>query len=375
MQDWTYWLEPGLWINFAIVLGATLIFHLLLRSAIGLIRRHLDAIPEARSRWPAFISRILGRTNGLLLFAFSLLLALKLADLPPTWHAALSHGWFIALALQVALWLDTGVRLWTSGLLQRKGAGDLNPVTTTIISILVLILIWSVMLLSILANLGVNITAMVASLGVGGIAIALAVQTLLSDMFASLSIGVDKPFEIGDFVVFGSVAGTIEHIGLKTTRIRSLSGEQIVCANASLLSQTLHNYKRMNTRRIVFKFGIAYDTPTAKVREVGALVRKVIEAIPETRFDRAHFLSFDESQLTFEVVHIVQTSEYNRYMDIQQEINLGLLQGLRDLDVRFAFPTRSLEFIGGEFPELRLARRPREAKDDGDSLVEPGNLA
>lgn len=376
MQDWTYWLEPGLWINLAIVLGATLIFHLLLRSAIGLIRRHLDAIPEARSRWPAFISRILGRTNGLLLFAFSLLLALKLAELPPNWHSALSHGWFIALALQVALWLDTGVRLWTTGLLQRKGASDLNPVTTTIISILVLILIWAVMLLSILANLGVNITALVASLGVGGIAIALAVQTLLSDMFASLSIGVDKPFEIGDFVVFGSVAGTIEHIGMKTTRIRSLSGEQIVCANASLLSQTLHNYKRMNTRRIVFKFGIAYDTPTAKVREVTALVRKVIEAIPETRFDRAHFLSFDDSQLTFEVVHIVQTSDYNRYMDIQQEINLGLLQGLRDLDVRFAFPTRSLEFIGGQLPELSLARRPRSsASVDSDALVEPGNLA
>lgn len=376
MWDPTYWMDGRLWLNLAVFLGATLVFHLLLRSLIGLIRRRLDAFPEGRSRWPLLISRLLGRTSGLLLLAFSMLLALKLSELPSGWRNALSHGWFIALALQVALWLDAGVRLWTTGVLQRPGRTPLNPVTTSLISTVVLILIWSVMLLSILANLGVNITALVASLGVGGIAVALAVQTLLSDLFASMSIGVDKPFEIGDFVVFGNEAGTVEHIGLKTTRIRSLSGEQVVCSNTNLLNQTLHNYKRMNTRRIVFKFGIAYDTPTAKVREVAALVRRVIEAIPETRFDRAHFLSFDDSQLTFEVVHIVQTSEYNRYMDIQQEINLGLLQGLRDLEVRFAFPTRSLEFIGGEFPELRLARRSaRNPRADGDELVEPGNLA
>lgn len=132
---------------------------------------------------------------------------------------------------------------------------------------------------------GVDITALVASLGVGGIAVALAVQTVLSDVFASLSIGVDKPFEIGDFVVFGEVAGTIEHIGLKTTRIRSLSGEQVVCANADLLRQIVHNYKRMNTRRIVFKFGINYDTPSDKVREVAERVGDIIRATPKTRFD------------------------------------------------------------------------------------------
>src|SRR5690606_24502915 len=125
---------------------------------------------------------------------------------------------------------DAGVRLWTTGVLQRPGRTPLNPVTASLISIVVLTLIWSVMLLSILANLGVNITALVASLRVGGIAVALAVQTLLSDLFASMSIGVDTPFEIGDFVVFGNEAGTVEHIGLKTPRIRSLSGEQVVCS-------------------------------------------------------------------------------------------------------------------------------------------------
>lgn len=363
MQQWNIWLSQAFWLDLGIVLVATLVFHLVLRGAIGLLRRHFEARAQGSKRWPGLIARLLARTSGPLLLAFSLLLALKLVDLPPAWERTLEHGWFIALALQVALWLDAGVRLWTTGVLQKKDAKPINPVTTTIISILVLILIWSVMLLSILANLGVNITAMVASLGVGGIAVALAVQTLLSDMFASLSIGIDKPFEIGDFVVFGDIAGSIEHIGLKTTRIRSLSGEQVVCANAHLLSQTLHNYKRMDTRRIVFSFGIAYDTPADKVREVSALVRRIVEGIERTRFDRAHFLSFGESQLSFEVVYIVLSSDYNVYMDIQQEINLSLLQGLRDLKVRFALPTRKVEFIGGSLPDVHLAQGNRADPD------------
>ncbi|MES2819542.1 MAG: mechanosensitive ion channel family protein, partial [Pseudomonadota bacterium] len=209
------------------------------------------------------------------------------------------------------------------------------------------------------ANLGVDITALVASLGVGGIAIALAVQTLLSDVFASLSIGVDKPFEIGDFIVFADVAGSIEHIGLKTTRIRSLGGEQIVCSNADLLKQTLHNYKRMEQRRIVFKFGVTYNTPAQKVRQIGAVVAEIVKGIEMTRFDRAHFLAFDDYQLTFEVVYFVLSSDYNRYMDIQQEINLGLLERFAEMQVQFAFPTQSLEFIGGTLPELKVAGQPK----------------
>lgn len=360
MQQWDFWLNQLFWLNTAIVLTVTLVSYLILRSLIGILSKRLATWAAGRqNKFYGFAVEMLRRTSRFLLFAFSLLLGLKLIELTPKWEDALSHGWFIVLALQVALWVDTGVRLWTQNLLFSSDSPR-NPVTTTLISILARMLIWSVMLLSILANLGVNITALVASLGVGGIAVALAVQTLLSDMFASLSIGVDKPFEIGDFVVFGSVAGSIEHIGLKTTRIRSLSGEQIVCANSELLKQTLHNYKRMEQRRIVFKFGITYDTPADKVREVAALVARVIKAIPDTRFDRAHFQSFGDYQLTFEVVYYVLSSDYNKYMDIQQEINLGLLQGLKELEVKFAFPTRSLEFVGGQFPDIKVVGQQTE---------------
>ncbi|MCF7202829.1 mechanosensitive ion channel family protein [Pseudomonas oligotrophica] len=357
-MNWDVLLDDTLWINAAIVIAVTFVSFWLLRSALALIKRRLRAMAgESRSGFTAIAAEMLEHTSNLLLFAFSLLIGLKVVELPPRWELTMSHGWFIALAFQIALWLDTAVRLWMDSL-TRDGKAR-NPVTTTIIGIMLRIVVWTMMLLSILANLGVNITAMVASLGVGGIAIALAVQTLLSDVFASLSIGIDKPFEIGDFVVFGEVAGNIEHIGLKSTRIRSLSGEQVVCSNADLLRQIVHNYKRMNTRRIVFKFGITYNTPSDKVRAVGQLVKRIIDGVEQARFDRAHFLAFDDSQLTFEVVYIMQTSDYNQYMDAQQEINLGLLDGLRELGVSFAFPTRSVEFIGGQLPELSVAGMPQ----------------
>ncbi len=360
-MNWDALATQTLWLNLALLLSVTLLGYVALRTAVRLVSNRLQTLHQRTGgRLYRFAAAMVQGTSRLLIFAFSLMLGLKIARLSPRWEDLLAHGWFIALALQIALWLNTAVDLWLDSL--AEDGKPRNPVTTTIVGIIVRIVIWVMMLLSVLANLGVNITAMVASLGVGGIAIALAVQTLLSDIFASLSIGLDKPFEVGDFVVFRDVAGTVEHIGLKTTRIRSLGGEQIVCSNAAMQSEILHNYKRMGTRRIVFKFGITYDTPADKVREVAALVKRVIEGIEQTRFDRAHFQAFEDSQLTFEVVHIVQSADYNRYMDIQQEINLGLLEGLRQLGVKFAFPSRSIEFIGGELPELELGRRTCQAR-------------
>ncbi|MGE4303426.1 MAG: mechanosensitive ion channel family protein [Novosphingobium sp.] len=358
-MNWDALLNETFWINMAIVVGITLVSYLVLRTILGIVTRRLNTLASrSKTQFLGIAAELLTRTSRLLILAFSLLIALKAVELPERWESTMSHGWFIALAFQIALWMDTGVRLWMESL-TRDGKAR-NPVTTTIIGIMIRIVVWTMMLLSILANLGVDITAMVASLGVGGIAIALAVQTLLSDIFASLSIGVDKPFEIGDFVVFGEVAGTIEHIGLKTTRIRALSGEQVVVANADLLRQIVHNYKRMNTRRIVFKFGITYNTPSDKVKEVAGLVKRIIDGIEIAKFDRAHFLGFDDSQLTFEVVYIMQVSDYNRYMDTQQEINLALLDGIRGMGVQFAFPTRSVEFIGGRLPQVTVAGLPRE---------------
>ena len=358
------------WINIAIVFVATLVVYWLLRSVIRFISNRLAHFSTHRhARFYTIAVEILRSTSQTLLLIFSLLIAIKFIDLPDSWRTAISHGWFIALILQMTFWIDCGIRLWFQSIL-RDPTHVRNPVTTVILGIILRTLVWVMMFLAILSNVGINITALVASLGVGGIAIALAIQTVLSDVFASLAIGFDKPFEHGDFIVFGDVAGSIEHIGLKTTRIRSLSGEQIVCSNTILLQQTIHNYKRMQQRRIVFKFGINYGTPAEKVRQIGGLVKKIIEGVALTRFDRAHFLAFDESQLTFEVVYYVLDADYNKYMDIQQEINLQLMEQLEQMQIRFAFPMRRIEFTGGTLPKINLASASNEGEEDA-----PGHTA
>ncbi|KTS29369.1 mechanosensitive ion channel family protein [Pantoea stewartii] len=347
-----------LWINSAIVIVATLVIYWLLRSLISFVSNRIAHFSEDRHvRFTGILVEILRSTSHLLLLIFSLLIALRFIDLPDSWRSTVSHSWFLALIVQLALWIDCGIRLWLKSLL-RDPLHVRNPVTTVILGILLRVVVWVMMLLAILSNMGIDITALVASLGVGGIAIALAIQTVLSDVFASLAIGFDKPFEHGDFIVFGDIAGTIEHIGLKTTRLRSLSGEQIVCSNTILLQQTIHNYKRMQQRRLVFTFGISYATPSEQVREISELVKIIIQGIEMTRFDRAHFLAFDDSKLTFEVVYFVLSADYNVYMDIQQEINLQLMAALEERNIRFAFPIRQVEFSGGSLPPVDLKPVP-----------------
>lgn len=333
-------ISPAFWISVATVTIVTLVVYWTINRLLGFMQKAINRWGERHTtpdKMRHILTDMLKRTSKLLIFICAFLFSLRFASLPDHVYTAIGHAWFLVLAVQMALWMDQGVDSWMRQIMIQPGMSK-NPVTLVITGLMLRAIVWSVMLLSILANAGVNITALVASLGVGGIAIALAIQTILSDVFASLSIGFDKPFEIGDFVVFNDVAGTVEHIGLKTTRIRSLSGEQIVCGNAILLQQTLHNYKRMQTRRIVFSFGVALNTPPDKLRRIGELVKKIITDIGETKFDRAHLLGFGSDRLNFEVVHIVNTADYNQYMDIQQEINIQIIEKLQEHGVEMALP-------------------------------------
>ena len=193
-----------------------------------------------------------------------------------------------------------------------------------------------------LQNLGIDVTALVAGLGISGVAVALALQRILNDLFSSLSIVLDKPFVIGDFIIFGEFMGSIEHIGIKTTRIRSLTGEQIICSNGDLLNTHIRNYKRMQERRVTFKLGVVYQTPANKLQQIPIMVREIIEAQELTRFDRAHFASYGDFALLFEIVYYVLSPDYNIYMDTQQTINLEIFERFQALDIEFAYPTQSL---------------------------------
>ncbi|MCR4279290.1 MAG: mechanosensitive ion channel family protein [Candidatus Zambryskibacteria bacterium] len=218
----------------------------------------------------------------------------------------------------------------------------------TLIGRIVKGILWVVAILFALSNLGVNVTSLMAGLGIGGIAVALALQSVLSDLFSSFSIYFDKPFVPGDFIIVGSDMGVVENIGIKTTRIRALQGEEIVISNQELTSTRVHNFKKLQERRVVFSFGVVYGTSTAELKKIPGAIKKIIDSVDLVRFDRAHFFSFGESSLDFEVVYYLQSSDYNEYMDIHQKILLKIKDALEKQDVSIAFPTRTVHLEGGE---------------------------
>lgn len=204
------------------------------------------------------------------------------------------------------------------------------------------VLMGIVAVLLIISNLGYDITALLTGLGIGGIAIALALQNILEDIFSSFSIYFDKPFVIGDFIIVGDDLGVVKKIGIKTTRIQHLKGHELIISNKELMSTRINNYGKMEKRRISFKFGVKYETTVEKLEKIPGIVRDVIENIDLTEFSRTHFSEFGDFNLVYEVVYFVETSDYGKYMDIQQAINLGILKKLQKESIEFAYPTQTV---------------------------------
>ncbi|MCC6142218.1 MAG: mechanosensitive ion channel, partial [Candidatus Hydrogenedentes bacterium] len=258
-------------------------------------------------------------------------------------------GFMIIVALvQVAIWAS-GIltRMIERTKAKRKKEDPSSVSAFGLISFFGRIAIWAVVFLTALHNLGFNITTFVAGLGVGGIAIAFALQSILADIFNSVAILLDKPFVVGDFIIVGEQTGTVESIGIKTTRIRSLSGEQIVISNTDLLGSRIRNFKRMFERRVVFTIGVLYETPPDKLERIGTIIKEIIEPIEKTRFDRSHFFSYGDFSLNFETVYYVLEADYNLYMDIQQRINLGIYRKFEEEGIAFAYPTQELIIRSG----------------------------
>lgn len=249
----------------------------------------------------------------------------------------------LATLLQTGLWGSGAVTFWLDRTLRR--GTDPHPAGTTTLSAVGFLIrgaLWTVLLLVSLDNLGVDITALITGLGIGGIAVALALQSVLGDLFASLSIVLDKPFVIGDFITVNEYAGTVEKVGLKTTRLRSLSGEQMIFSNTDLLASRIRNYRRMEERRVVLSVSIAYGTPPSKAAGVSTLLRSVVEAQTGVRFERAHLKRLGEHALEYEAVYFVLSPDFNRSMDVQQAINLDLYRRLGEENLELAYPTRTL---------------------------------
>jgi small-conductance mechanosensitive channel len=331
--------------NWIFAISLAIISFILARAAIDFFLRKLRKVSVLPNAHISHIAvEVLSGTSNTLLFLAALLIGVGVLDLPDRWLGRVSSLWFVVVALQVGLWANRAVALALSRYFRRHSASQTfqGSALATLSLWGAKVFLWVVVVLAMLSNVGVNITAFVASLGVGGIAIALAVQNILADVFASLSIAVDKPFEVGDFIVVGALSGTVEHVGLKTTRIRSLGGEQIVMANAAMIGSTIQNYKRLQERRVVFEIALTYNCSPQQVRDVLQRIEQIIRKQERARFDRCHFRNFGNSALEFETVYIVLDPSYNVYMDVQQDINLGIIDAFDELGVNFAYPSRTV---------------------------------
>jgi small-conductance mechanosensitive channel len=308
-----------------------------------ILARSLRALSK---RMPGDSAEILadtfGRTKLIILAVVSLYAGSTVLVLPTTIASLLRYLAIIMGGIQIGIWASFFTATLVTYAITRKGEETDLASAAGVVTLLAKVLVWSAVLLLVLDNLGFTITTLVAGLGVGGIAIAMAAQNILSDLFASLSILLDKPFKVGEFVIVGDMLGVVENIGLKTTRIRSLGGEELVFSNSDLLSSRIRNYRTLQERRIVFTIGVEYSTPYEKVRRISQMIREIIESIESTRFDRSHFASYGDFSLNFETVYYVLEPDYAKYMDIQQEINLRIFQKFEEEGIVFAFPTRTI---------------------------------
>ena len=271
----------------------------------------------------------------------ALTLAVRFTALPSIAVQIISGIFLIAIVYQISVGagkaVDVVVLKSQGKKIDRDKKGAMTFLSTTVKWI-----IWFIGALMILSNLGVNITSLIAGLGIGGVAIAFALQNILSDLFSSFAIFFDKPFEVGDMIVVGDYRGTVEKIGIKSTRIRSLHGEEIIISNQDLMSARLQNFRKLKERRASFSFGVLYETPTEKVEKIPAMVTEIIKNEKQARFDRVHFESFGDSALNFSTVYYVTSSEYAVYMDTQQSINLAIMRAFEKEGIEFAYPTQTL---------------------------------
>jgi small-conductance mechanosensitive channel len=327
-------------IALSVMLG--LLFALL--ALRGLARRfHARLLKTERTELAEVPLEVLSRTTVLFFVVLALFAGLGTLSMGPGTVHALNSALTIALFWQSGAWASAAATAWLERRRQRSQATDRAVIGSLgVIGFIVRTVVWALVVLLTLDNVGIDVTALVAGLGIGGIAVALALQNILGDLFASLSITFDKPFVIGDFLNVDELFGNVEYIGIKSTRLRSLSGEQIVISNANLLGTRVRNYGRMSERRVLFTTGVTYETPADQLEHIPVMIREIVASQAGARFDRSHFAKHAAYSIDFETVYYVLSADYKAYMDIQQAINLRIHREFARLGIEFAYPTQKL---------------------------------
>ncbi len=317
-------------------------------SALKIVQRvlisRLSKLAQAtESQVDDLLVSMLKRTKFFILLVASAYVASSAILLKPSVEALWEKAFVLILIIQGGLWASAAVSFWLGRTMRKRMEQDASSATTiSLLGFVARLVLWVIVLLLMLDNLGVNITGLVAGLGIGGIAVALAVQNILGDLLASLSIVLDKPFVIGDVISVDGLQGTVEHIGLKTTRIRSIDGEELIFANNDLLKCRIHNYRRMKERRVVIRLGVVYQTPYEKLAMINQQVREGIEVTENARFDRIHFKEYGDSALIYEAVYFVTNPDYQIYMNVREAINLEIFRRFAREGIEFAYPTQTV---------------------------------
>lgn len=343
----TQYLNYGLWGNtvqtYLIALGIFVVSVAILRLfKYFLLKRLKHVAKKTKTDVDDLVIEMLDSINWGFYILISLYFALKWISLPAGFDKWMNYGLMIVLAFYIVRALLRVVDFGKEKLIRKKA--DDNESVIRFLSNLIKGVLWLVALLIVLSNIGVNITALVAGLGVGGIAIAFALQNILEDLFSSVSIYFDKPFKPGDFIILpgGEYLGIVKKIGMKTTRLESLWGEQLIVSNRELTSTKIRNYQRMRKRRIHFTFGVIYQTPVKKIKKIPAMIEEIFKRIKMVDLDRVHFKKFGDSSLNFEVAYYIDSKEYNDYMDKQQEINIEIMEKFEKEKIEFAYPTQTI---------------------------------
>lgn len=308
-----------------------------------IVKRRFANAAETETKVDDFVLDAVSHTKVWLIAFPIIYVATRILTLHPFANKAIHGLMVVATFVQIGIWVSGLAQFWLTGF--RKADDPEVATSTRVIVLVVRVAVWSAIVLLILDGLGYDVTTLLAGLGIGGVAVAFALQAILGDLLASISIVMDKPFVVGDFITVDQVSGTVEQVGLKTTRLRSISGEQIIVSNSDLLKSRVRNYQRMNERRQLFTFSILYETQVDKVARIPMIVKEIIESTDGTRFDRAHFKAFGPSSLDFEVVWWMLRPELPAAMDAQESINLRIMERFAAEGIGFAYPTQTLHLV------------------------------
>lgn len=327
-------------IAFGIAIVLSIVLNILNKKLIKHFKSYTN---RTHTDFDDLLVELLRKTSFIVIMVFSLLIGSLFLEVNELILGIRKHIIIIAIITQLGFWADGIISYYIKKKARNEEFKTGSKVTQLkAVGLLVKIFVWIFVAIFIISNLGFNVTTLITGLGIGGIAIALALQNVLGDVIASLSIIFDKPFEVGDFIAVDNLSGDVMDIGLKTTKVKSLSGEQLIFSNNDLLKSRIKNYKRMIERRVVFELGLIYETPYEQLEKVPLFLREIIEEVPNTRFDRAHFKSYGDFSLNYQIVYFVLSRNYTEYMDAQQTINLAIFKKFQAEGIEFAYPTQTV---------------------------------